>query len=200
MRWYHMVHALQKHSTPIHTLTHHTEPSCSPQQHPRRLRRRTPPSAHHPPTHRITGAKRNASSDLFQAAAGWAAAEGDIRSGVLEDIKLYTELLVDAMFGMVRRALALVRRLLLLKPPKGAMRPHRSWRGGRRRSMGPHEWTTAEIIRAAGYPVEVHDVCTPDGYLLQVIRIPRHGVALSGLYVVGGFVCCGLMVCSETIR
>lgn len=116
---------------------------------------------------------------MFQAAAGWAAAEGDVRSGVLEDLKLHSELLVDALFGIVRRALALVRRLLLLGPPKGPMGPRRSWRGGgRRRSTAPHEWTTADIIRAAGYPVELHDVCTPDGYLLQLIRMPRHGVCV----------------------
>lgn len=135
---------------------------------PRKARRRVTP----PP---ITGVKRNASDDLFQSQAGWAAAEGDSRSGVLEDLKLHSELLVDACFGIVRRALALLRRLLLLHPGKG------SNGGARRRSAGRRpldEWSTADVIRAAGYPVELHDVHTPDGYILQLIRMPRPGIIM----------------------
>ncbi|XP_068205896.1 gastric triacylglycerol lipase-like [Palaemon carinicauda] len=37
----------------------------------------------------------------------------------------------------------------------------------------PHTYmTTDELIRARGYPVEVHDVVTEDGYILEVHRIP----------------------------
>lgn len=35
--------------------------------------------------------------------------------------------------------------------------------------------TTPELIKKYGYPVEVHSVYTPDGYILEMHRIPRPG-------------------------
>ena len=39
-------------------------------------------------------------------------------------------------------------------------------------------WTAAEVIKAAGYPLEQHTVTTSDGYILRMERLPRHGIAL----------------------
>ena len=36
-------------------------------------------------------------------------------------------------------------------------------------------WTAAEVIKAAGYPLEQHTVTTSDGYILRMERLPRHG-------------------------
>ena len=36
-------------------------------------------------------------------------------------------------------------------------------------------WTAAEVIKAAGYPLEEHTVTTVDGYILRMERIPRIG-------------------------
>jgi hypothetical protein len=33
------------------------------------------------------------------------------------------------------------------------------------------------FLLPAGYPLEVHEVLTPDGYLLRMERIPQHGAA-----------------------
>lgn len=47
-------------------------------------------------------------------------------------------------------------------------------RGRRRReALHPHTFlTTPELIQARGYPAEVHHVISPDGYILQMHRIP----------------------------
>jgi hypothetical protein len=42
-------------------------------------------------------------------------------------------------------------------------------------------WTAAEVIKAAGYPLEQHTVTTSDGYILRMERLPRHGTALLAL-------------------
>ena len=36
-------------------------------------------------------------------------------------------------------------------------------------------WTAAEVIKAAGYPLEQHTVITDDGYKLRMERLPRTG-------------------------
>ena len=36
-------------------------------------------------------------------------------------------------------------------------------------------WTAAEVIKAAGYPLEQHTVITKDGYKLRMERLPRTG-------------------------
>ena len=37
-----------------------------------------------------------------------------------------------------------------------------------------------DVIRAAGYPVEVHTSCiTDDGYVMEIVRIMRTGAFLS---------------------
>ncbi|XP_042894189.1 lipase 3-like [Penaeus japonicus] len=48
-------------------------------------------------------------------------------------------------------------------------------RGGRQRrgALHPHTFlTTPELIQARGYPSEVHHVVSPDGYVLELHRIP----------------------------
>ncbi len=42
-------------------------------------------------------------------------------------------------------------------------------------------WTAAEVIKAAGYPLEQHTVTTSDGYILRMERLPRHGTVLLAL-------------------
>ena len=60
--------------------------------------------------------------------------------------------------------------------------------------------TVADMIREAGYPCEVHQIVTPDGYHLQMFRIPRrkaakgsvlfiHGVYDSAMGYVSGGLC-----------
>ena len=39
-------------------------------------------------------------------------------------------------------------------------------------------WTAAEVIKAAGYPLEQHTVITTDGYKLRMERLPRTGAPL----------------------
>ena len=43
-------------------------------------------------------------------------------------------------------------------------------------------WTAAEVIKAAGYPLEEHTVITADGYKLRMERLPRTGAPL-GMHV-----------------
>ena len=43
-------------------------------------------------------------------------------------------------------------------------------------------WTAAEVIKAAGYPLEQHTVTTSDGYILRMERLPRHGLTLFALH------------------
>lgn len=53
----------------------------------------------------------------------------------------------------------------------------------RRNSLGswegaPPQTTAGDAIHAAGYPLQIHTVTTPDGYVMQMERIPRPGSAL----------------------
>lgn len=45
-------------------------------------------------------------------------------------------------------------------------------------------WTAAEVIKAAGYPLEQHTVITTDGYKLRMERLPRTGVPLAVCYTI----------------
>lgn len=59
----------------------------------------------------------------------------------------------------------------------------RAARFRRRRSLSSWEGslsqtTAADAIHAAGYPLQIHTVTTPDGYVIQMERIPRPGLAL----------------------
>ena len=41
-------------------------------------------------------------------------------------------------------------------------------------------WSAVDVIRAAGYPVEVHTSCiTDDGYVMEIVRIMRTGTCLT---------------------
>ena len=46
-----------------------------------------------------------------------------------------------------------------------------SWEGSRKQT------TAADAIHAAGYPLQIHTVTTPDGYVMQMERIPRPGAS-----------------------
>jgi hypothetical protein len=48
-------------------------------------------------------------------------------------------------------------------------------RSGRHWEEDLSVWTASDVILREGYPLEQHSVTTPDGYVLQVQRIPRHG-------------------------
>ncbi len=40
-------------------------------------------------------------------------------------------------------------------------------------------WSAVDVIKAAGYPVEVYTSCkTDDGYLMEIVRIMRPGARL----------------------
>jgi len=40
-------------------------------------------------------------------------------------------------------------------------------------------WSAVDVIKAAGYPVEVYTSCkTDDGYLMEIVRIMRPGERL----------------------
>ena len=69
-----------------------------------------------------------------------------------------------------------------------------------RRSSDYDARTVADMIHEAGYPCEEHQVLTPDGYFLQMFRIPRarsrkgsvlfvHGVYDSAMAFVSGGLC-----------
>lgn len=56
----------------------------------------------------------------------------------------------------------------------------RASRFKRRKSLSSWEGscnqaTAADAIHAAGYPLQIHTVTTPDGYVMQMERIPRPG-------------------------
>ena len=46
-------------------------------------------------------------------------------------------------------------------------------------------WTAAEVIKAAGYPLEQHTVITDDGYKLRMERLPRTGAPLDACHTNG---------------
>jgi hypothetical protein len=46
----------------------------------------------------------------------------------------------------------------------------------------------------AGYPLEVHEVLTPDGYLLVMERIPQHG-ATDVVFMMHGELGCVYWLC-----
>jgi hypothetical protein len=97
-------------------------------------------------------------------------------SGLLEDLSGYLQLKVDGLIGGVRFA---VRRgaALVVSKPHVHVPPARVPRSLSMRSTlastGPTSATCRIIQDVCGYPVESHTVKTLDGYLLQVIRIPR---------------------------
>ncbi|KAL0056175.1 hypothetical protein WJX82_008465 [Trebouxia sp. C0006] len=140
--------------------------------------------------------KRNG-SELFDRPAGWAVQE-KAKRGFLEDLRIGAELATTAVFDAVR---GLVRKVLFMpekrifsplgfdgrgtgwvddsegddpeSPPGGPRLP-------RTNSFSDWEslhnvWTAAEVIKAAGYPLEQHTVTTSDGYILRMERLPRHG-------------------------
>ena len=61
------------------------------------------------------------------------------------------------------------------------MKSHRSLKKGRSKSVervsSKTPTTAGDAIRAAGYPLQIHTVTTPDGYIMQMERIPRPGAA-----------------------
>ena len=59
-------------------------------------------------------------------------------------------------------------------------RPHQNGDTHRTNSFSNWEalhnvWTAAEVIKAAGYPLEQHTVITSDDYKLRMERLPRTG-------------------------
>ncbi len=67
--------------------------------------------------------------------------------------------------------------------PERPERPHHGPRLRRTNSFSDWEslhnvWTAAEVIKAAGYPLEQHTVTTSDGYVLRMERLPREGTHL----------------------
>ncbi|KAL3139966.1 hypothetical protein ABBQ38_004253 [Trebouxia sp. C0009 RCD-2024] len=127
--------------------------------------------------------KRNG-SDLFDRPAGWAVQE-ETKRGFLEDWRIGLELAITSVFEAVRWTV----RKVLFMPAKNAMAPW-GWGGRHTKRMdqpeegdsqhskqeGAHSvWTAAEVIQAAGYPLEEHTVITSDGYKLRMERLPRTG-------------------------
>lgn len=152
-----------------------------------------------------TGMKRSG-SDLFDRPAGFGVEEqiGSSRRGLLETIKLWTEVSVEVVFAIVRGAIS-----TMLALGDGSQRQHDGGPLGIYGTMGRYRstlsghfedlnvWTTSDIILQSGYPLEEHVVTTRDGYILSMQRIPRkdsknvvffqHGVLDTSL----GWVCNG---------
>ncbi|XP_034239874.1 lipase 3-like [Thrips palmi] len=87
----------------------------------------------------------------------------------------------DLMVRLARAISGLAQGLAL----DNAYRPHRQSARG---APGKHFRGTRALVAASGYPLEAHEVRTPDGYFLSVFRIPRprrpvvflmHGLMLS---------------------
>ncbi|KAL0031744.1 hypothetical protein WJX79_004834 [Trebouxia sp. C0005] len=141
--------------------------------------------------------KRNG-SELFDRPAGWAVQE-KAKRGFLEDLRIGAELATTAVFDAVR---GLVRKVLFMPEKQifsplgfdgrgtgwvddseGDDSPERPLEGPRLRRTNSFSdweslhnvWTAAEVIKAAGYPLEQHTVTTSDGYILRMERLPRHG-------------------------
>lgn len=141
--------------------------------------------------------KRNGSK-LFDRPAGWAVQERAKR-GFLEDLRIGAELattvVFDAVRGLIRKVLFMPEKQIFsplgfdgratgwVDDNKGDDSPERPLGGpGLRRTNSFSDWeslhnvwTAAEVIKAAGYPLEQHTVTTSDGYILRMERLPRHG-------------------------
>ena len=64
-----------------------------------------------------------------------------------------------------------MRTSLLMAPLLTAAQPHACLRLNRHKV-----WSAVDVIRAAGYPVEVHSTCmTEDQYMMEIVRIMRPG-------------------------
>lgn len=158
--------------------------------------------------HRLTNGAymKRSGSDLFDRPAGFGVEEqiGSSRRGLLETMKLWTEVSVEVLFAAFRGAIS---GLCFLGD--GSQRQHDGGPLGIYGTMGRYRstlyghfedlnvWTTSDIILQSGYPLEEHVVTTRDGYILSMQRIPRkdskkvvffqHGVLDTSL----GWVCNG---------
>ncbi len=129
---------------------------------------------------------------------GFAVSETSARSrGLLEDLRMASEVAVSGVFNSMRRALGA---MLLLGPSAPAVAetngnvarapsatlPSRgssnlSHQGSAAGGGAGEAWeslhvcTASDVILRAGYPLEEYAVETSDGYILQLQRIPRHG-------------------------
>ncbi|GMH39624.1 hypothetical protein BSKO_07522 [Bryopsis sp. KO-2023] len=82
---------------------------------------------------------------------------GSVGRGTLDDMQLVVELSVSWVFKSIKKGNICVPRKLSLPCPAG-------WE--------PVQ-TAADVIKVSGYPLEVHKVCTRDGYIITMHRIPR---------------------------
>eukprot|EP00232_Nephroselmis_pyriformis_P025336 CAMPEP_0182864026 /NCGR_PEP_ID=MMETSP0034_2-20130328/6957_1 /TAXON_ID=156128 /ORGANISM="Nephroselmis pyriformis, Strain CCMP717" /LENGTH=401 /DNA_ID=CAMNT_0024996273 /DNA_START=150 /DNA_END=1352 /DNA_ORIENTATION=+ len=138
------------------------------------------------------GMKRSG-SDLFDTVKigmGWE--EDRSFSGIVDDAKLAIELAISKVFGFLR----FVVRVCFVSPSNilkalGILRGRGSpgsepckgkgkgnlFQPFKHGSPPPgHDFVTAEdLIRRAGYPYERVTVCTSDGYILHMDRLPRPG-------------------------
>lgn len=115
------------------------------------------------------------------------------RRGLVEDTRLWVEVAIAWAFETARRFIRTI--FWLDKPQMDVDAPDsrltfstqsRSsyWRNKTRQGAARwnarrweeyHVFTASDAILRAGYPLEEHSVTTPDGYVLQMHRIPRRG-------------------------